>query len=520
MANVHIPANTLATMDTVQHAFKFAGVRGEHTDLKNIFGAWTEATGVPPETPLLVLAALPPEQLKEALDKVMVETVDKTKRKPNMLETAQMATIGRIASLKAAPPPAVTTAAAASTDAPGASPTSDQAAGAAEAPVHTDALGRRAKLNVILSLILEVEVQEDVKKSIIYYGRWEAVYGEGDRPEPHETPSPLQLAGVEYLKLNAMNPYLDYCVWGPHHYRIMRAMKVEGCVLGPDGTLQTKERPGPPTIHEWKASNRLQANSFLMSDILDMGISDQYLYKIEGYHRQFGPELWFLLYQADVRFRMEWVERLAIELEIQHEKDHPGTSLDPAVKWRTAWRKGLDDDKFWNREFYDVAVAIALKLKKKNDADGGDARSANSVREHVATTSTDNTTYRDMISAASWNHGGSGNQYNGPSLKKQRIAAAAAEGHPKVVDGVFVTTSSGAGICDGWNAGTCTQRGYCPHNKGARQCKLCLRSDHGACDPNCPNKDGAKPKKVGKGKGKGKSKGVGKGKGKWNIWGW
>ena len=99
----------------------------------------------------------------------------------------------------------------------------------------------------------------------------------------------------------------------------------------------------PPTILEWYTCYDLQSTSFIMINVLDLGTIDAYKCNITGFHNRFGPQLWFLLYQADVRFRVERLERIATELDIAQEKKCPGVILSASVKWRQAWTIGLKD---------------------------------------------------------------------------------------------------------------------------------------------------------------------------------
>ena len=103
-------------------------------------------------------------------------------------------------------------------------------------------------------------------------------------------------------------------------------------------------------------------------------------------------------------------------------------------------------------------------------------------------------------------------------------------GEPKlhnVSSGKYLTNRKGAGICEGFQEGTCTELG--PNNRCAKnsdnvhQCSKCLSPLHGAKDCNATPREpraekGAKAGGKGTGGGKGKdksSKGKGKGKGKW-----
>ena len=225
-----------------QDAFEFAGHKGKPQDPKTLLGKWCQTLDIPSETPLVVFAAIPKDEYEAKVNTMKLDSAEAVIAvQLNMLQKAQVAIVGRAARLKAGVDEAVATPASA------AAPPGQEAA---PAPTN-DALARRAKLNVILSLVLETEVAEGPSKSMPHYGRYVAVFGEGDRPAPIRTPSMRQLAGIEYLKSTGIAPYLDYAIGALYHHRVMKAMKAGGVVLAADGTLQTRERAGPPNIEEW-----------------------------------------------------------------------------------------------------------------------------------------------------------------------------------------------------------------------------------------------------------------------------
>ena len=233
MAAVMIPQLALDAMSTIADLLQHAGLRGDVSSRANVGGAWLKATGFQLDTPILVLSSAPEEAYNSKIENLLILDDDVGDRVPSLLESAQVALVWRAAVQKGAGPPVAPQPAASS----GHLQPQQQA---------DDGLARRAKLNVILSVILEIEVTADATKATLYYSRYEAVYGEGMRPAPVATPSALQLAGVQYLFDANVNPSLDYSVWGPYHYRIMKAMKCQGVTLAADGTIATKELPGPP----------------------------------------------------------------------------------------------------------------------------------------------------------------------------------------------------------------------------------------------------------------------------------
>lgn len=64
-------------------------------------------------------------------------------------------------------------------------------------------------------------------------------------PKPNEMPSHGQLTALREL-LKAGTTYVDFSRWGPHGARMARALKHEGVILAPDGSLILKEMFAPP----------------------------------------------------------------------------------------------------------------------------------------------------------------------------------------------------------------------------------------------------------------------------------
>ena len=57
-----------------------------------------------------------------------------------------------------------------------------------------------------------------------------------------------------------------------------------------------------------------------MGLFLDLGILARYRRRINRAHAKYGKMAWLIIYQADVRFRLELVERYGIEVDVEHQK--------------------------------------------------------------------------------------------------------------------------------------------------------------------------------------------------------
>ena len=61
-----------------------------------------------------------------------------------------------------------------------------------------------------------------------------------------------QLSGLQALVVARAAPYVDFNIWGPHQYRIMKKLKLQGMVLLPGGEMRHIEIPGPSTFPLWE----------------------------------------------------------------------------------------------------------------------------------------------------------------------------------------------------------------------------------------------------------------------------
>ena len=240
-----------------------------------------------------------------------------------------------------------------------------------------------------------------------------------------------------------------------------------------------------------------------------------------------------LLYQADLRFRCEHMERLIAELRAKDEHDDK-THIQI---FRMAWEAGMHDKEFWHDEFEEPADALDRKKKTTSQVIGQDAKVAASSGQHLAVTlpNPSPVPFQPMVPMAA---------YEARPAKRQR-----GKSH-RVANGRYITNRSDIPLCAGFQRGQCgaaLQGGLCPvDHVSIHQCCRCLSDRHGGESPECPNankdvpddrqqqqqhgkgKGVGKPsvqqpwnnfKAGGKAKGFGKNKGFGKGKG-WNWWGW
>ena len=137
-----------------------------------------------------------------------------------------------------------------------------------------------------------------------------------------------------------------------------------------------------------------------MTDAFDLGILARYRRTIAKAYSRFGKQAWLIIYQADVRFRLEHVEAMGIEIEIKHQralKDNPELPpLTNKAKWTEAWRLALEGGEFWKGELDDLAQAVALKLADTKGVVKTDAEVASGSCENPASAGLDTQVWAAM----------------------------------------------------------------------------------------------------------------------------
>ena len=325
---------------------------------------------------------------------------------------------------------------------------------------------------------------DDITKAYsCYYNRF------GDMPPNEEEPTAEQLAGVSHLMKVQRPPYVNMAIFGPHGYRITRRLKLAGLKIGRDGEMRTIEIEGPPTIDDWVHCFKVLRTILIMLDQVDVAALDAYQALITKYARTYGKDVWLIIYQADVRCRLENFERIRRRLLSEQESRlNPKFTEKP---WNVIFREAVKDADFWKHELEETCILVLTRTANLNSMLSGDTPVGHDSLG--STTETPKGTPRPAPRPAS----------AGPAAKKQKNA------HSLNQDGSLATNRSGTILCRDWQSGRCTEtagQSRCSRDQSRmHQCSKCLSPDHGAST--C-----SKPVKMPMGKGK-KGKG-GKGKGK------
>ena len=187
-----------------------------------------------------------------------------------------------------------------------------------------------------------------------------------------------QLTGLSHLLRSGGPPFVDFGIWGPNSNRLQRRHKFRGQWVGPGGKIITIELYGPGDFYSWAECYELVITGLLGFEAVDFGNLINYRKKIESYWNLYGPEVWALIYQADVRARLEEMERIRRRLEedaarAKQRRIEPLYDYEEQRPWNSVWEAIVDDEKFWNSELEKKAQLILSKAHSLSSHIDGDA---------------------------------------------------------------------------------------------------------------------------------------------------
>ena len=243
----------------------------------------------------------------------------------------------------------------------------------AAAPVSVPAPNRRVKRSTIINQTddMEVDILDDVAITAAYARYSKKI---GAAPPPDQELSSEQLTTLHALFQSGRAPYTDMAVWGPYHHRLAKKIRLKGVRLNSLGEIVPVEINGPPDFEAWRESYGAFKTGRIMFGQISPARLDLYEHHIRSYHERYG--CWALLYQADVRARLELAERL--RRQGKEEKDAAvaagGThDFDPKMPWEWVWNMLVKDHSLWRRELEEPALLILAKSQRPSQVLGADA---------------------------------------------------------------------------------------------------------------------------------------------------
>ena len=113
-----------------------------------------------------------------------------------------------------------------------------------------------------------------------------------------------------------------------------------------------------------------------MLEAVDLGHLLRYKTMIERFHDKYGEKVWSVIYQGDVRCRLENMPRIKRIAQAAHDKTTSTgstTNYDPARPWNHMWLKATEDLEFWREEVVDPSFLIITKIANNDEIVHGDA---------------------------------------------------------------------------------------------------------------------------------------------------
>ena len=223
---------------------------------------------------------------------------------------------------------------------------------------------------------------------------------------------------------------------------------------------------GPTNLGAWLQSYNVLMTVLVMIDAVDLGHLQKYRSHIERLAERYGPRVWSVIYQGDVRCRLEHMERLKRALKTEHDKviNAGGKSdYDEQRPWNQVWARATADETFWREEVIEPCMLIITRISSPNELVDGDAKvaaqsSSGQLRETVPTPA-------KMASAAD------------KQPVRPRNSNRTGRVH-NIETGKYTHNRTGYNICSGFNTGQCaesTQGVWCRHNwDTVHQCDRCL----------------------------------------------
>ncbi|CAK0827555.1 unnamed protein product [Prorocentrum cordatum] len=186
----------------------------------------------------------------------------------------------------------------------------------------------------------------------------------GAFPPAEEELSKEQLSTLWEAFRSGGAPYTDMAVWGPHHHRIQKKIRLRGVKIAPTGEVTSIELTGPADFEDWRACYAVFKVGCIMFEQITPARLDAYEKHLRGFHERYGRQCWALIYQADVRARLELSERLRrVGKDEKERADATSTfhDFDPTKPREWVWSKLTSDVQFWLREVQEPAVLVLAR---------------------------------------------------------------------------------------------------------------------------------------------------------------
>ncbi len=272
-------------------------------------------------------------------------------------------------------------------------------------------------------------------------------------------------------------------------------MRLTGLVIGHQGELKPVEIYGPSGFDDWEQCYHVFRTGCIMLNAVSLSTLDRYRDLIKGYSNRYGAKVWVIIYQADVRARLEHIERMrrrGAKLSVAGASTGE-RAFDASRPWDWSFAEAVADGAFWKRELEEPALLVLSRAGSLSNMVDGDAQTASSGK-----------------AAPSAPHPRSAVAAQGKVRPAQQQKAPRGRERQHLVDsaGNYTHNRSGNKLCGAFQADQCSAGSSC--RDGTHQCNRCLAPNHGGSKctggaPKAPNKGNK-----GRGKGGGKDKSGGR----------
>ncbi len=327
----------------------------------------------------------------------------------------------------------------------------------------------------------------------------------GKDPDENTEPSADQLSGIHQLASGDQIPYVDFAIFGPHGNRMLAKMVYVAFFQTPTGDWCHRELPGPPSFDDWWLCWRVYRTALLLLKLADPEVLDQYAETIRKFHNEYGAQVWFIIYTADVRMRRDRFERLRRGEE--RKASDKGDTLDRP--WNACYEAAIWDSEYWQENLHRPAVLYLTGNTSAADAiDDGTVqatldtapRTPRAPRVDAAPHSARPREQEPSASSKGGRGKGVKRDRERPSARDRpwREKGGSDQDQSAKENGIWVKNRRGVEICRAYNTDQCSGTGKpCPRER-AHQCHDCLQlHPQTKCRP-----DGGKGRGGGKGAGK------------------
>ena len=193
---------------------------------------------------------------------------------------------------------------------------------------------------------------------------------EGSYPTKVESPTREQVSAFLAILEETDSIYLDFAVFGPHGDRLIKQRRFDALIQAADGTFKKVELLGPATYREWLLIYRVFRTLCIMYDVIVPAFLDRYAAWIQQLNDE-NPECWGIIYQSDVRARLEHAPDVREQLEDAYAEaivNNKRTDYNPEKPWNAVWNALVqEEDKYWFKHVEHPGLRISAGTAKPSD---------------------------------------------------------------------------------------------------------------------------------------------------------